>query len=91
MKYETNGSFRRSFKKLPNDRQEQIVDSIQSLKKFYDQRIKPEGLGLKRLREDVWEIRSSLKDRILFAFSGDQVTFLIAGKHDDIRRYLKLL
>lgn len=91
MRYERNNSFKRSFKKLPNDRQEQVIGAIQSLRRFYDLKIKPEGLGLKRLREDVWEIRSSLKDRILFSFVGDAITFLIVGNHDDIRRYLKSL
>ena len=49
----------------------------------------PAGLGLKKLRPPLWEIRSSLQDRVLFGWSGDVVTFLAAVTHDDIKRFLK--
>lgn len=49
----------------------------------------PVGLGLKKLRPPLWEIRSSLQDRILFAWKKDLVTFLVAGDHQDIKRFLK--
>ena len=49
----------------------------------------PVGLGLKKLRTPVWEIRSSLQDRILFSWRHDLITFLVAGTHQDIKRFLK--
>lgn len=89
MKYERKNSFKRIFRKLSFQKQEQILEAIQALMDYYESGIKTEGLGLKYLRDEVWEIRSSLKDRILFSLSGDIVTFLIVGNHDDIRRYLR--
>lgn len=49
----------------------------------------PVGIGLKKLRSPVWEIRSSLQDRVLFSWRKDLVVFLVAGGHQDIQRFLK--
>ncbi|MBI5701788.1 hypothetical protein HZC34_08125 [Candidatus Saganbacteria bacterium] len=91
MKYERKNSFKRIFKKLPIEKQEKTLEAIHALIAYYESGIKAEGLGLKYLRDDVWEIRSSLKDRILFSLAGDIAIFLIVGNHDDIHRYLKNL
>ena len=91
MKYERKNSFKRIFRKLPEERQDQVLEAIQALINFYESGTKVGGLGLKRLRDDIWEIRSSLKDRILFSFNEDIVTFIIVGNHNDVRRYLKSL
>ena len=36
-----------------------------------------------------WEIRKGIKARILFKWEGDLVTFILAGDHEGIKRYLK--
>ncbi len=46
------------------------------------------GFGLKNLRKNFWEIRKGLKIRILFRWQGDSVEFILAGSHDDIKRFL---
>ena len=47
------------------------------------------GLGLKRLRGNFWEVRKGLKARILFRWEEDLVEFVLAGNHDDVKRFLK--
>jgi hypothetical protein len=89
MKYFTSPLFRRTFKKLDPLKKEGVKKAISELTVFFDSGIKTEGLGLKRLHGNFWEIRASINDRILFSFEGDEVFFLIAGNHDDIRRFLK--
>ncbi len=84
-------SFIRIFKKLDNFKQKQIIDAIEALKIVLEQRHSLEGLGFKRLKEDFWEIRASLKDRIVFSFKKDTVTFVLAGSHDDVKKYLRNL
>jgi len=91
MKYLFKPSFTRPFKKLERTKQEQVLAAIEALKIVLDAGQKPEGLGLKRLSKNLWEIRSSLKDRILFTFKKDTVTFVLVGSHDDIVKYLKNL
>jgi hypothetical protein len=89
--YERKNSFKRIFKKLPTEKQEKVLDAIQALITFYESGVKAEGLGLKYLLDEVWEIRASLKDGILFSLTGDTVAFLFVGNHDDISKYLKNL
>jgi hypothetical protein len=47
------------------------------------------GLGLKNLRKNFWEIRKGLKLRVLFRWRTDNVEFVLAGTHEEIKRYLK--
>jgi hypothetical protein len=47
------------------------------------------GLGLKNLRKNYWEIRKGLKSRILFRRQDDLVEFILAGSHEDIKRFIK--
>jgi len=82
-------SFTRCFKKLDQIKQKQAIEAIEALKTVLDSGVKPEGLGLKRVSNMLWEIRSSLKDRILFTFKKDIVTFVLIGNHDEVTRYLK--
>ena len=58
---------------------------------FFEDKVKPEGLGLKKLREEFWEIRTDLKDRILFRFKSGCVEFVLIGNHDEIQRLLRAL
>jgi len=89
MKYLFKPSFTRLFKKLERVKREQVLAAVEALKIVLEAAQKPEGLGLKRLSKNLWEIRSSLKDRILFAFKKDTITFVLVGSHDDIVKYLK--
>ncbi len=89
MQYEFKRSFDRRFKNLPQDRREKAYDAIDSLLGYLDGLTPlPGELGLKNWKGDYWEIRSTLKDRILFKFT-DRITFLFVGNHDDIRSFMK--
>jgi len=82
-------SFSRLFKKLAHLQQAQVLAAIEALKTVLESNIRIEGLGLKRLGNDFWEIRASLRERILFTFGKETITFVMIGNHDEIRRYLK--
>ena len=50
------------------------------------------GLGLRKLHpSDLWEIRLALSRRAVFGLSGDEVTFVFLGTHDEVQRFLKSL
>ena len=91
MRYERKPSFDKTIKKLSSDRKEKVKEAIQALVVFFETGQKTEGLGLKKLSNDFWEIRTDLKDRILFRFKGDLVKFVIVGTHNEIKRYLKAI
>jgi len=67
-----------------------IHEAVSALVECFEREVRPPvGLGLKKLRPPVWEIRSSLHDRILFGWNRDVITFLVAGDHEDLKRFLK--
>jgi len=76
MKYEFKSSFDRSVKSIPSETKQEVKElSV--------------GMGLKNLRKNFWEIRKGLKLRILFRWRTDHVEFVLAGTHEEIKRYLK--
>lgn len=81
-------SFDRSWKKLSEERKERARESLSRLVKFFEGGPKPEGLGLKKLGGDFWEVRSGLGDRVLFRLTSGKVEFILIGNHNDIHRAL---
>lgn len=92
MRFEFKPSFDRSIKSLPPvekaEVKETAIQLIDVLSK--DRQIHP-GLGLKRLMGYFWEARKGIKVRILFRWTGDLVEFVLAGNHNDVKRFLKNL
>lgn len=90
MRYEFKPSFDKSIKSFHEEEKEEIKKiAIQALDILSGDRMLHEGLGLKRLKWNYWEVRKGLKVRILFRWEGDLVEFVLAGDHNDIKRYLK--
>ena len=90
MKYEFKPSFDRSVKAFHDREKEEIKAlAIQLIEVLSRDREIHKGIGLKRLRGNFWEARKGLKTRILFRWDGELVAFVLAGNHDDVRRFLK--
>jgi len=90
MRFEFKPSFDRSVKSLHGREKEEVkIVAMQTIEILSQDRTIHKGIGLKRLKGDFWEIRKGLKARILFRWEGDLVEFILAGDHDDIKRYLK--
>jgi hypothetical protein len=90
MRFEFKSSFERSVKSFHGREKEDIKQvSVQAIDILSHDKIIHKGIGLKRLKGDFWEIRKGLKARILFRWKGDLVEFILAGDHNDIKRYLK--
>jgi len=81
----------RSLKKIKDSRRVQAIEeALTALINSLEEAKPPHpGLGLKQLRDRIWEIRSSLHDRVIFKWHDGNIFFLLAGNHDDIRRFLK--
>ena len=90
MKFEFKPSFDRSVKVFHDREKEEIKAlAIQLVQTLSRDREIYKGIGLKRLRGNFWEARKGLKTRILFRWDGELVEFVLAGNHDDVRRFLK--
>ena len=92
MRFEFKPSFERSIKSLVIVDKQEIKDvAIQVIDILSQDRSLHQGVGLKRLQGPYWEIRKGIKTRILLRWEDDLVEFILAGNHDDIRKFLKNL
>ena len=90
MKYEFKSSFDRSVKSLPAETKQEVKElSIALIDVLSGEKELSVGMGLKNLRKNIWEIRKGLKLRILFRWRSDHVEFVLAGTHEEIKRYLQ--
>lgn len=47
------------------------------------------GLGLRRLKGSYFEFRAGKDTRVVFKLEGSTAMLVLAGNHDDVRRFLK--
>ena len=76
-------------KRLETNRKEKIKEAVLNTVDFFERHIKPRGLGLKHLRSNYWEVRTGIKDRIIFRLNNGIVKFVLTGSHNDIKNFLK--
>jgi len=90
MKVRYLNSFVRTFESLASQDRVKTARTISDLLEFLENKIRPSGgLGLKKLRKNLWEVRIDIKTRVLFLLNPDLVTFVLMGSHDEIRKSLK--
>ena len=88
--YDFKPSFERTIKGFPVQKQEQIKSLAKHLIWLLSRgQCLPKGMGLTRLRGNYWEIRSTIKERILFHYKKSEVHFILVGSHDDVKKFLK--
>ena len=81
--------FERDYRKLLLKEQKAVDGAIETLLRYLTREIElPHGLGLKRLTDHYWEIRTSLKTRIIFELH-DPLGFLLVGSHNAVKRFIK--
>lgn len=90
MRFTFRRSFGRSIKSLNPGQKEALKTLCLAFIDLLEARTAlPRGIGLKHLRDDYWEIRQGLRNRILFRWEDDVIDFILAGDHDSIREFLK--
>ena len=88
MRYERKPSFDRSFAHLSEVQRQDVILALDQLTQALETGRRPQGLGLRKLRQAFWEIRLGLSLRVLFRLQGDLVELVLVGSHDEIRRVL---
>ncbi len=82
-------SFIRLYRKLPPNAKDKVNETVESLIiSIESARVSP-GVGLKRLKKDIWEARVNIDLRISFEMTGSLIKFLVVGGHDEICKFLK--
>lgn len=66
MRYEPLKSFDRSLKEPHSEQKKKIEQAILKCVEAFEQREVPIGMGLKKLTDDIWEIRAGLELRVIF-------------------------
>ncbi len=89
MRIEFKPAFARSLRHFYPLEQKRVKETLEKVIDFYTTGEKTSGLGLTHLRGDFWEARSGLKTRILYRWQIDFIEFILAGNHDDVKRFLK--
>ncbi|GAI05981.1 unnamed protein product, partial [marine sediment metagenome] len=69
-------SYDKNYKKLPKNKQLKAEYAIDILIDFFKIGQKPKGLGLKKLKNNYWEIRVDLHYRIIFELEKDLISFV---------------
>lgn len=90
MRFEFKPSFDKSVKRFYGKEKDEIKKTaIQAIDILSQAKVAYKGIGLKRLTGNFWEVRKGIVVRILFRWEGDLVEFVLAGDHDDVKRYLR--
>ena len=82
-------SYDKNYKKLPKNKQLKAEYAIDILIDFFKIGQKPKGLGLKKLKNNYWEVRVDLHYKIIFELEKDLISFVLVGNHDSIKNFLK--
>lgn len=88
-RFEFKASFLRCYKALAPEDKLKTDRAIQFLAVSLESGPLLHGLGLKKLRGDIWEMRADIRQRICFRVKKDIVEFILLGDHDSIRDFLK--
>ena len=82
-------SFERSIKKLSPLKSKQIAESLEDFNKMLVTGDRPAGLGFKKINHDKYELRASIRLRVVMKLEGNVYYLVLAGNHDEVRRYLR--
>ena len=92
MKVRYLNSFVRTLELLASQDRAKTTRTISDLLEFLENKIRPSaGLGVKKLRKNLWEVRVDIRTRVIFTLNPNLITFAFIGSHDEIKKYLKEL
>lgn len=82
-------SFERSVKKLNPIEKTNLGKSLKTFNQFLLSGILPSGLHFKKINGDKYELRVDIRLRIIVKLEGEIFYLVIAGNHNEIRKYLR--
>lgn len=81
-------AFLKQLEKLDPGVKEDVKAAAAKIIDFYTEGKRTPGLGIKRLRREIWEARAGLRVRVLYLLADQELRFILAGSHDDVKRRL---
>ena len=74
---------------LPRNERPDVVLKLLELADVFGQPHRHTGLGIRKLRGDLFECRVGLARRVLFRASSDALLIRFIGSHDEVQKYLR--
>ncbi|MDD4980793.1 MAG: hypothetical protein PHC54_05980 [Candidatus Omnitrophica bacterium] len=81
-------SFERSVKKLTRQDKDNLAESLEVFNSFLLTGELPAGFGFKKINHDKYEFRVDIRLRVVVKVDGEDYYLVLAGNHDDVKRYL---
>ena len=82
-------SFERSLKKLTPQEKKQTAERLEVFNSMLVSGHFPIGLGFKKINHDKYELRVSIRLRVVMKAGKDTYYLVLVGSHDEVRRYLR--
>ena len=82
-------SFERSIRRFTSIEKDLLVIALEKFNDFLVTGKISSGLGFKKIRHDIFEFRIDMRLRVIVKDENDTLYMVIAGSHEDIKRYLK--
>ena len=74
---------------LPRNERADVVLKLLELADVFGQPHRHAGLGIRKMRGDLFECRVGLARRVLFRASSDALLIRFIGSHDQVQKYLR--
>ncbi|MFH1259202.1 MAG: hypothetical protein ABII74_05240 [Elusimicrobiota bacterium] len=82
-------SFERSIKKLTPGEKNQLSKSLELFNSFLVSGEAAYGFRFKKIDHDKYEFRVDLRLRVIVKVDGNNYYLVLAGSHDEVKRYLR--
>ncbi len=82
-------SFERSVKKLTRQDKDNLAESLEDFNSFLLSGEASAGFGFKKINHDKYEFRVDIRLRVVVKVEGEDYYLVLAGNHDEVKRYLR--
>ncbi|MBU4304946.1 MAG: hypothetical protein KJ893_04915 [Candidatus Omnitrophica bacterium] len=82
-------SFEHSVKKLTSHDKKKLVESLEAFNVFLLSGKATAGFGFKKINHNKYEFRVDIRLRVIVKVEGDDYYLVLAGNHDEVKRYLR--
>jgi mRNA-degrading endonuclease RelE of RelBE toxin-antitoxin system len=82
-------SFEHSIERLNRQERKQLAKSLHAFNDFIIAGKAPFGFRFKKIDYDKYEFRVNIKLRLIVKEADDAFYLVLAGSHDEVKRYLK--
>lgn len=82
-------SFERSIRRFTPAEKDCLVAALEKFNDFLTAGRISSGLGFKKIGDDIFEFRIDIRLRVIVKDEDETLYMVLAGSHEDIKRYLK--